>query len=269
MSSNNTKNVDFAATDSDRHLSSTPKKKVKEAVTAIEQDWSDQGAPFPSQTFSPPQLLWFPFLWMVTKESIQALNNKNIFASIFWIIYESYIVFDHIPFLFTNSVYKSPRFNFTYISTIAFWGFEAIASIVSTQSLVAAPNVLLYNAVPHCFFIVANNFRGVAASKAFVVEQKKMSWVSLQVIVDSLIHCTSLFYHLKYILSSHPGILQIEIADASHWLCWGALMVSMLLLTYMVHKEEMKWSYFFAPFLGSMIETKNKYEIGETKKSVY
>jgi hypothetical protein len=220
---------------------------VKEAA---EQDWSDEGAPFPSQTFSPPQLLWFPFLALVTKESIQALNKKNIAASIFWIIYESYILFDHIPFLFTNNVYKSPRFNFTYTSTIFFWGLEAIASIVSTQSLVTAPKVLLYNVVPHCFFILANNFRGAAASKAFVAEQKKMRWISLQVMVDSLIHCMRLCYHLKYILSSHVAI---QIVDASPWLYWSALMVSMLFLTYMVHKDEMLWSYFFAPFFTSMI----------------
>ncbi len=229
------------------------KVKVKEAAEP-EQGWSDEGAPFASQKFSPRQLLWLPFLAMVTNESIQALDNKNIAASIFWIIYESYIVFDHIPFLFTNNVYKSPRFNFTYLSTVFFWGLESIASIVSTQSLVNAPIALLYNVAPHCFFIAANNFRGAAASKAFVAEQKKTWWVSLQVMVDILIHSTSLRYHLKYMLSSHVAIHQIE--DAIPWLYWSALMLSMLFLTYMVHKDEMHWSYFFTPFLTSMIKMK-------------
>jgi len=229
------------------------KVKVKEAA---EQDWSDEGAPFASQKFSPRQLLWLPFLAMVTNESIQALDNKNIAASIFWIIYESYIVFDHIPFLFTNNVYKSPRFNFTYLSSVFFWGLESIASIVSTQSLVNAPIALLYNVAPHCFFIAANS-TGAAASKAFVAEQKKTWWVSLQVMVDILIHSTSLWYHLKYMLSSHVAFHQIE--GASPWLYWSALMLSMLFLTYMVHKDEMHWSYFFTPFLTSMIEMKKMY----------
>lgn len=228
------------------------KVKVKEAA---EQDWSDEGAPFASQKFSSHQILWFPFLVIVTNESIQTLDNKNITASIFWITYESYILFDHIPFLFTNNVYKSPRFNFTYLSPVFFWGLESIASIVSTQSLVNAPIILLYNVVPHCFFIGANNFYGAAASKAFVAEQKKTWWVSLQVIVDIFIHSTSLWYHLKYIVSSHVSI-QIEVGVASPWLYWSALMASMLFLTYMVHNDEMHWSYFFAPFLTSMIETK-------------
>merc|ERR1712232_349709 len=107
-------------------------------------------------------------------------------------------IFDHIPFLFTNNVYKSPRFNFTYLSTIFFWGLEGMASIVSTQSDVNAPNALLYNTLPHSLFIVCNNFCGMATSKAFTDKQKKVWWIYLQVAIDNMIHCTSLWYHLKY-----------------------------------------------------------------------
>mmetsp|Transcript_23441 Transcript_23441/g.32865 ORF Transcript_23441/g.32865 Transcript_23441/m.32865 type:complete len:225 (+) Transcript_23441:47-721(+) len=216
-----------------------------------EYNWSDDGAPFPSQTFHPPQLLWFPFLALATKISIQALNDKSIVASTFWIIYESYIVFDHIPFLFTNSVYKSPRFNFMYLSTIFFWGFEAIASIVSTQSLVNAPAILLYNVAPHSFFVACNNFCGVAASKSFLAE-KKTWWVYLQVIVDNIIHSISLWYHLKYFLSH---LVQI---DTSPWLIWVPLITSMLLMTYWVHIDEISFKYFLTPFFPKTKKMKMK-----------
>ena len=47
--------------------------------------WSDEGAPFPSQKFSAPQLLWFPFLALIFKASVEAINQKSQFVSILWI----------------------------------------------------------------------------------------------------------------------------------------------------------------------------------------
>mmetsp|Transcript_69364 Transcript_69364/g.103191 ORF Transcript_69364/g.103191 Transcript_69364/m.103191 type:complete len:244 (+) Transcript_69364:298-1029(+) len=201
-------------------------------------DWSDDGAPFRSQTLHLHDFLWFPFLALVTMQSIRGLENKNIRTSIFWIVYESYIIFDHIPFFFTNTVYKSPKFNFTYLSSIFFWGFEAIASIVSTQSVVNAPNILLYNVVPHCFFVACNNFSGVAASKSFSSEKKKTWWVYVQVAIDNIIHSASLWYHLEYLLRQVLG------TDTSTWATWAGLIVAMLILTYWVHKDEMSIQHF-------------------------
>ena len=74
--------------------------------------WTDEGAPIPTQPFTYSQLLWFPTLAAITMVSIDALRVGNTSASLFWIIYESYIVFDHSPFCFTIKLYKSPRFNY-------------------------------------------------------------------------------------------------------------------------------------------------------------
>ena len=215
----------------------------KPSTSSVFGDWSNtKGAPFPPQAFAYYQLLWFPFLAAVAIRSIHALNERSTKISLLWIIYESYIVFDHVPFLFTNGVYKSPRFNFTYLSTIFFWGLEAVASIVATQSHVGAPSFLLYNVVPHCCFIAANNFNGKAASKAFVAEERKTWWVYVQVIIDNIIHGICLWYHLKYVFS---GAREMEFNLSV--LSFVSLTSSMCFLTYLVHRDEMSLSYFLVP----------------------
>lgn len=217
---------------------------MKKPTSSFFGDWSNtKGAPFPPQDFVCYQLLWFPFLATVAIESIHALNKRSTKISLLWIVYENYIVFDHVPFLFTNSVYKSPRFNFTYLSTVFFWGLEAVASIVATQSHVGAPSVLLYNVLPHCFFIAANNFNGKAASKAFIAEERKTWWVYVQVMVDIIIHGICLWYHLKYLVT---GGSETECIFTVLSL-FVILTISMCFLTYMVHMDEMRSGYFLVP----------------------
>lgn len=81
----------------------------------------------------------------------------------------------------------SPRFNFTYLSLIFFWGLEAVASIVATQSNVGAPKLLLYNVVvPHSFFIFANWIRGACDFQCIVRREKW--WIFLQVDVFVVSH---------------------------------------------------------------------------------
>ena len=213
-----------------------------------EQDWSDEGAAFASQTstYTYPRFIWFPFLFAVATLSIQALNKGSLVASLFWIHYEFYIIFDHVPFLFTNSVYKSPAWNFTHLSTVFFWGMEAIACIIATQSNVQAPLILIYNAFPHLFFIVANNFNGAAASKSFVEEQKKTWWVYTQVIIDHITHGTCMWYHLKYLVSQYV-IIDLHLGMMLEYV-WMWLIVAACLLTYYVHKDEMSMKYFLSPY---------------------
>lgn len=175
--------------------------------------------------------------------SINALNGGYIAASLLWIVYESYIVFDHLPFLFTQTVYKSPSFNYRYISPIFFWGLESAACIVATQSIVGAPSILLYNAGPHMFFVVAH-INETATSKAFEPENMKVWWVCLQVAVDNSIHLTCLWHHVKYVTTA-TGL------DCSLAL-WINLVTSMILLTYWVHRDEVSWKYFFDIFQAKM-----------------
>jgi hypothetical protein len=215
---------------------------MKNLSSSFFGDWSNKGAPFPTQTFAYYQLLWIPFLAAIAKQSIYALNKRSFEVNLFWIVYESYILFDHTPFIFTNCVYKSPRINFTYLSSIFFWGLEAVASIVATQSHVKAPSVLLYNVAPHCFFIAANNFYGKAASKAFLAEERKTWWVYCQVIIDTTIHAISLWCQLKYFFSGEAEMEFILTA-----LSFVGLASSMCVLTYVVHKDEMSLRYFLVP----------------------
>ena len=156
--------------------------------------------------------------------------------SLFWISYECYIVFDHVPFLSTRTVYKSSRFNYRYVNAIFFWGMEAAACFVATQSDVGAPGSCLYNAAPHSFFVGAH-IKGIATSKAFLPSEKKTWWVRAQVVVDNVIHLVCLWYHIKFVSTEF---------DMDCIMCplstWASLLVSlMILLTVTIHRDEMSW----------------------------
>jgi len=199
---------------------------------------SDEEAPYPSDNFTCPQLLWFLCIGSIAQLSIHALNGGHLAASILWIIYECYIVFDHAPFMFTNSVYKSPSFNYRYINLIFFWGLEAVACIVATQSLVGAPPILLYNAMPHCFFVGAH-INQTATSKAFLPSVMKTWWVYTQVVMDNIIHLVCLWHHLNYVFAGSDWY-------TSPLVLWTVLVGAMLLLTCWVHGDEMSFSNVFA-----------------------
>lgn len=195
--------------------------------------WSDEGAPYPSEKFNVLHLPWFVVIFLVATISILALNAGYLAASIFWIVYECYIVFDHGPFLFTDTVYKSPAFNYRRINLIFFWGMEAVACIVATLSDVGAPYILLYNAAPHFFFVGAH-VNQTATSKAFVPSQMKTWWISAQVAIDNVIHLICLWYQLKYISTGFVPLLS-----------WIGLVGSMVVLTLWFHADEMSLSYLF------------------------
>lgn len=215
-------------------------------LPAQDNSWCDDAAPLPAQEFTKRQLLWLPILFFVTKKSIQGLGEGSVFASFFWILYESYIIFDHIPFLFTSGLYDSPRFNYLYLSLIMFWGMEACASVVATCSMVGAPKILLYNVLPHTFFIFANYVRKAATSYAFIPDSTgvKKWWIFLQVTFDNTIHGVSLWYHLVHI-SNISGMEHYP----SPLISWLILFTSMVLLTTWVHKKHMSWCHFFNPLL--------------------
>ena len=130
-----------------------------------------------------------------------------------------------------------------YIPCIFFWGLEGVASIVATQSVVGAPTILLYNVVPHAFFIFANYVRQAATSDAFVAEREKTSLIFCQVNIDTTIHGTQLWYHIKHLYQVNYGNVESTICPN---VFWTISFSSMVLLTCWVHHDEMSWSYFTA-----------------------
>ncbi len=212
--------------------------------------WSNEGAPVPFQPFKMIDLAWIPFLALVANQSIVTLNDGNITTSFMWIVYESYILFDHVPFLFTDTLYDSPSFNYRRLSVFFFWGLEAVASIVSTMSKVGAPKILLYNVAPHMFFVAANYVRCAATSNAFL-GKKKTWWIFLQVIIDTVIHAISLWYHLDYlsiIIEAHGSLFPL--------LSWLSLVSLMMLVTCRVHKHCMSWDHFFSSLRSFSVRIK-------------
>lgn len=192
------------------------------------------------------------FLVILTIASIRGLNNSSLAASSYWILYEVYIIFDHIPFLFTRELYASPKFNFEHVPLTLFWGMEASASIVGCFSSVGAPYILLYNVVPHLAFIYANNIKQAACSYAFIPDSTghKKWHVCLQVFVDNLVHFVSLWYHLLHLRHQVPGAAEWCPSPVVSWLC---LLTFASIVTTIVHKRHMRLAYFVEDFSRTVV----------------
>ena len=208
--------------------------------TQYDKLWTDdKNSPLPHEPFACLHLLWVPCLLGIALGSIWAINSGNVWVSMAWIVYECYIVFDHIPFLCTNDLYTSARFNYERTGPHVFWGMEAMASIVSGLSSINAPFVVFLNLPNHFFFIFSNYYRKIATSKAFTWERKAVSpWLLAAVGMDIVIHGINLRYHLAYLMDSSFMVMST----------WWSLMVTMTVMTVYFHREFIAFEHFLLYF---------------------
>jgi len=210
--------------------------------TERDELWTDyKNAPVPNLTsFGYGDLLWAPCLCLIAMSSIWAIDAGNYWVSIAWIVYQCYIIFDHIPFLCTNDLYTSARFNYEHTSLQLFWGMEAMDSVVSALSVVGAPAIVWMNLPNHFFFIVSNYFKQIATSKAFTWERKAVSWWLIPAVaMDTCIHAINMRCHLMNLLEERWMVATV----------WWTLMVSMTVLTVWFHREFIAWEHFML-YLG-------------------
>jgi len=242
-----------------RFRSSLYARRVSQLSNQFDQvpDWSKQNAPVENQQLQVKHVLWVPVLILVAYASIQALNDFRIAVAWAYLIYETYIIFDHLPFMFTNDLYTSARVNYQNLSLSLFWGMEAIASVVASQSVVNAPSMILLANVPnHVFFMGSNYISGVATSKAFLWEKKHENlWLVGGVTMDTTIHAISLWYYIQYIaVASRKGSPLEETSllmttGATTWILWGVVMSVSILSTCWFHAPYMSWEH-FALYVG-------------------
>ncbi len=137
----------------------------------------------------------FRFLTLLGKVSIDRMREKYDSIVFLWLVYECYIVFDYLPFLFTNDLYTSARVNYENLPVSLFWGLEAMASIVSYAS-VGTPVIVLANIPNHAFFIFANYGLRVATSKAFIWGKKGSTVrIIFRVTCDIAVHMACAWYY--------------------------------------------------------------------------
>lgn len=208
--------------------------------------WSVTNCSFYSQPTKQREYLYFILLAFITMASIRAIDSGRKEASGLWILYQVYILFDHLPFPFTVKLYASPRFNYKYVSLLFFWGLEGVSAIVATRSQVRAPWILLYNCVPHSAFIYSNYGRSTPTAAAFVGDRKW--YITCQVLIDNCIHIASLWYHIRFCLSDvevFPEVGGYQISrNQANVAIWSMVFLLAILLTWKVHGHQMKWAYF-------------------------
>lgn len=157
----------------------------------------------PEAPLPPRQTTWKDFasvcaIVALTCMSIPAIRSGNLFATALLMLYENYIIVDHFPFFFTNTVYTSARINYEYTPVTLFWGTEAASSIIARRSA-GAPAFVLGNVPNHIYFILANFFQ-VATSQYFVWGKKRM-WLNVAVLFDVVCHSTNLWCYYTIMAS--------------------------------------------------------------------
>jgi len=209
--------------------------------SGFDASWlDDKNTPVPHEPFLVAHLLWVPCLLGIAWFSIQAIDSGNVWVSLAWLIYECYIVFDHFPFLCTNDLYTSARFNYEITGPHVFWGMEAMSSVVSGLSVLNAPAIVWLNLPNHSFFILSNYLREVATSKAFTWERKAVSpWLVAAVAMDTTIHTINMRCHLIYLLEGDTFTVTMT---------WLGLLVAMIVSTVYFHRQFMAWEHFMLYF---------------------
>lgn len=223
------------------HAFHDPDRRERCSVSALSLDstvnnWDGESAPFSYQPLTVSAALW-PFVLVVFAWTSIACIHSGC-RSVAWLMltYESYIIFDHLPFLFTNELYSSARVNFEHTDLTAFWGMEATSTIISFFA-VGSPWWVMGNIPNHVSFIFFNYRKQVATSETFQYGRKRW-YLVLGVAFDTSLHCVSALFYMKHLLGD--GIMC--------WVLWVALNIAMTLLTMWVHYDYMHWGHLLVHF---------------------
>eukprot|EP00316_Scyphosphaera_apsteinii_P001444 CAMPEP_0119315060 /NCGR_PEP_ID=MMETSP1333-20130426/34342_1 /TAXON_ID=418940 /ORGANISM="Scyphosphaera apsteinii, Strain RCC1455" /LENGTH=311 /DNA_ID=CAMNT_0007320289 /DNA_START=52 /DNA_END=987 /DNA_ORIENTATION=+ len=201
----------------------------------------------PEAPLPPRQTTWKDFASLCaivafTCTSIPAICSGNLLATALLMLYENYIIVDHFPFFFTNTVYTTARINYEYTPVTLFWGAEAASSIIARRSA-GAPAFVLGNVPNHVYFILANFFQ-VATSQYFVWGKKRM-WLNVAVLFDVVCHSTNLWCYYTIVGSR---LLVPLFPSCPGWAMVTALCIAnfafMFALTTWIHYDFMRLGHF-------------------------
>ena len=154
------------------------------------------------------------------------------------LLYESYIVFDHVPVFFTNTVFTTARINYQNIRLSYFWCCEALAGWFAYLVLGAHPYVLL-NTPNHLYFLFCEFYGGIVTSEYFNYGRKGM-WLNFAVLWDVAIHVTCVHASFCWLLGASSAGSYIALWLAA--VCAG---------TSWFHGEYMRLGHFLVYIVGA------------------
>jgi len=150
-----------------------------------------------------------------------------------WIAYECVLLFSHLPFPFTRTLYRSARWLYGHINATLFWGMEILSAVFAVL-VAGAPVFVLLNAVTHGMFLRFAYRHGAQRSAALYSDPKKTPLANVIITFDNLCHITCLWCYLRCALDD----------AALATVAWGGLLATVAVLTYGFHRDEMRLAHF-------------------------
>ena len=158
--------------------------------------------PIPPQTMNYKDALvllvaafWSTLAYLVLDPAMS--GTVKVVSVLVYLLYESYIVFDHVPVFFTNCVFTTARVNYQNIRFSCFWSCEAMAGWFAYFVLSAHPFVL--SNTPNHFYFIFCEFNGIVTSEYFNFGRKGM-WLNYAVLMDVAAHVAGAHAGLGWLL---------------------------------------------------------------------
>ena len=150
-----------------------------------------------------------------------------------WIAYECALLFTHLPFPFTRTLYRSARWLYRHVNVTLFWGMEALSAVFAV--LVAdAPAFVLLNAVTHAAFLRFAYRHGAERSAELYAAPKKTSLANAIITFDNVCHATCLWCYVR-----------VVIGDAALATAVGlGLLATVAVSSYRLHRDEVRLGHF-------------------------
>jgi hypothetical protein len=150
-----------------------------------------------------------------------------------WIAYECALLFSHLPFPFSRTLYRSARWLYGHMNVTLFWGMEVLSAVFAV--LVAdAPRWVLLNAVTHGLFLRFAYGHGAQRSATHYSDPKKTLKANAIITFDNLCHITCLWCYLRCALGDATLATTV----------WGSLLATVAGLSYRFHRGEMRLAHF-------------------------
>jgi hypothetical protein len=150
-----------------------------------------------------------------------------------WIAYESALLFSHMPFPFTNTLYRAAGWLYDSMNPTLYWGME-VCSALFACAVAGAPFLVMFNALTHGAFLVFAYRRGARPSSRLYSAPRKTRRINVTIIIDNLCHITCLWFYLRAALGDASVATGV----------WLGLLATVAALTFAFHRDEVRLAHF-------------------------
>lgn len=150
-----------------------------------------------------------------------------------WVAYECLLLFTHLPFPFSRTLYRIAAQLYGHANATLYWGME-IASTMLALATVGAPSFILLNALAHGSFLLTAYKRGADHTREFYNDPKKTLRINAIMVFDSICHMTCLWCYLRFVLGDAATATTVAVC----------LVVSVGGLTGWYHRDDIRLAHF-------------------------